>query len=82
MVTVLVVAQTSALIHSDAEDYHPGGDVCALCVGLATFGAGVVYEPQQFDVVVQRAEPYNYVLVHHLGHRIARPFARGPPQTS
>lgn len=82
LIVVLLLGQSAELVHSALDDSHPAGEVCALCVGLATLGAGNVSAPQHVDVVVQRPQRFDYVLAHHLDRRIERRFARGPPQAS
>lgn len=82
LVAVLVAAQTATLLHSDLDDSHPVGDVCALCVGLASLGAGNVAAPQHVDVVVQRAGRFEAVLVTRTNRHAERRSARGPPLAS
>lgn len=81
LIAVLLTAQTAALAHSDLADSHPVNE-CALCVGLASLGAGNVSAPQRFDVVAQTAQPVDYALVHSVTRRVHTRFARGPPQRS
>lgn len=82
LVAVLLLAQSAEFAHSDLDDSHPAGDVCALCVGLATLGAGDVSASLYVHVVVQRPEGIEYLLTHRFDRRVVRPFARGPPQAS
>ena len=82
LLAVLLAAQTATLVHAEAEDLHPAGEVCALCVGLATFGSGAVPAPQHVDVVVQTADAVEYLRNHAVPRRVAHRFARGPPQAS
>lgn len=82
LVAVLLLAQSAEFAHSDLDDSHPAGEVCALCVGLATLGAGNVSAPLYVHVIVQRPEGTEYVLTHRFDRRVARPFARGPPEAS
>jgi len=82
LLTVLVAAQTAALVHSERPDAHPVNDVCALCVGFATLGSGNVSASQHIDVVVAVPEPVDYLVDHAVVSRLERRFARGPPQAS
>jgi hypothetical protein len=82
LIAVLLTAQTAALAHSELADSHPANEVCALCVGLASLGAGNVSAAQHLDVVVQAAQPVDYRLVHSVTRRVQTHFARGPPQHS
>ena len=82
LVAVLVSAQTATLVHSDLDDSHPAGDACALCVGLASLGAGNVAAPQHVDVVVQHPGRFDEVPIHRVGRHSERRNARGPPRAS
>jgi hypothetical protein len=82
LVAVLVTAQTAVLIHSDREGSHPGNEVCALCVGLASLGAGNTAAPYHVEVAIAATVPIDYLLVHAVVPRIERPHARGPPLAS
>jgi hypothetical protein len=82
LIAVLLIAQTAAMIHSDREDSHPGNEVCALCVGLASLGAGNAAAPYHFEVAIAATVPVDYLLVHAVVPRIERPHARGPPLAS
>jgi hypothetical protein len=82
LAAVLIAAQTAALVHADLEPAHPSSDVCALCVGLATLGAGNVTASEQVPALVAITVPVDYLLSHPVPHRAARPLARGPPLAS
>jgi hypothetical protein len=82
LVAVLVLAQAVELGHLELDDSHPSGEVCALCVGLATLGAGNVSAPPHVPVQMQRPEGVKYEQRHRLDKRVERPFARSPPQAS
>lgn len=82
LAAVLLLAQSAEFFHSDLDDSHAVGEVCALCVGLATLGAGNVSASLHVHVVLQRPEGIDYVLTHRFDRRVERPFARGPPQAS
>jgi hypothetical protein len=82
LLTVLVAAQTAALVHSRSHEAHPVNHVCALCVSFATLGSGNVSASQHVDVIVAVHEPVDYLLLHAVVPRLERRFARGPPQAS
>ena len=82
LVAVLLVAQAAAVLHAEAEDVHPAGEICTVCVGLASLGTGNVAAAHHIDVVLRSAEPFDYFLVYAVVRRIERRLARGPPPAS
>lgn len=82
LAVALLLAQTAALVHSDFDETHAANEVCALCVGLATLGAGNVAAAHDFDLVDQRDERSDDAPVLGLARRADHRLARGPPLTS
>jgi hypothetical protein len=82
LVAIFLAAETAALAHGELEDAHPASSDCALCVGLATLGAGNVAPPIHVAVVIATPEATDYFSSHPVARRIACPLSRGPPLAS
>jgi hypothetical protein len=63
MLLVAVLAEAFSLAHLYDSAAHANGQVCAICVGAASFGAAAVGSPLHFDAVVAPPAPAIVALV-------------------
>jgi hypothetical protein len=81
-VLLLLVAQTFATTHRLDSAAHANGDPCAICVSVASLGAGATAQVVEFGVELVR--PLLAVVERPVFVSPARirPSARGPPVAS
>ena len=78
----LLLAESFAIAHQYDSAAHANGQTCAICVGVASFGAGavatpLVFEPQDLAFALVAAVVFVFVSAVP-----TRRYARGPPAVS
>jgi hypothetical protein len=78
----LLLAESFAFTHELDTAAHDNGQVCAVCVGAASLGAGAVSVPFHFEPLIAAVAIVATVLVAVSSIVPARRYARGPPAAS
>lgn len=78
----LLLAESFAFTHELDAAAHDNGQVCAVCVGAASLGAGAVAAQYHFAPVIAAAAIVVAVLVAFSSVIPNRRYARGPPAIS
>jgi hypothetical protein len=78
----LLVAEAFALAHQLDTAAHDNGQVCAVCVGAASFGAGAVPVVASFESTITPPAVASAVVIASRSAVPTRRYARGPPLVS
>jgi hypothetical protein len=78
----LLFAESFALTHDLDASAHANGQSCAVCVSLASFGAGAVSVPMPFEPVIAASFVVAAAGIVFLSTVPTRRYARGPPTVS
>lgn len=82
LVVSMLLAESFAFAHELDAAAHDNGQVCAVCVGAASLGAGAVAVPFHFEPVIAVTAIVITVLVALSSVIPNRRYARGPPAVS
>jgi hypothetical protein len=78
----LLLAECFALAHQYDPSAHANGQDCAVCMSAASFGAGAVAAPMQFEPTIAAAFIVVAAGIVFLSAVPTRRYARGPPAVS
>jgi hypothetical protein len=78
----LLAAEAFAFAHQLDAAAHDNGQVCAVCVGAASFGAGAAPVVAAFEPTITPAAVASAVAIASRSVVPARRYARGPPLVS
>ena len=78
----LLLAESFALAHQYDSTAHANGQDCAVCMSVASFGAGAVSVPVHFEPSIAAAFIVVAAGIVFLSAVPTRRYARGPPVVS